>query len=197
MRRLTLLLVCGCRAGALPASSDLTTPPDLARGPFELPPQPGVYGGAQSSNGLTPQNCPSLYDADLERNDSVATATDGFDDATTHDKLAICPVGDLDFYSIHVLGGHYLRVRVGYQIKFGDLDAAIVDDAGYLFSLASTPLYDSGSMSDGACVASIAPTSAGQRVYLVVYGARNAAGTTDGNAYTFKVETSMSPLYCP
>jgi hypothetical protein len=161
-----------------------------------LPTQPTVYMGTMAMSGLTSQNCPSMYDNDLEStnggNNSIGTATGGFDDATTHDKLAICPAGDLDVYTINVPAGNYVRVKVTYMIRFGDLDVALYDSNGNLAMIGGNSLYDVDSTNDNACIVTTATAMTGQTYYAVVYGARNSTNSTDQNSYTLKIDMQTS-----
>jgi hypothetical protein len=74
-----------------------------------------------------PQTCP---DVDLEPNDSTTQATPLPRQSVTLEKLALCPVGDVDFYSLDLLQSDNLTVDLFQtlaQTQVADLEVLAGD----------------------------------------------------------------------
>jgi hypothetical protein len=121
----------------------------------------------------TTADCP---DAALEPNDTLAQARtfNITPDSTSTPKLvnlAICPKGanDIDVFAIPVPSSLTLYAQLFYDVSYGDLDVAILDNNGNMVS------YDGSSVSN-ACTTTSA--SAGT-YYVVIEGANGQVNRYD------------------
>ena len=181
----------------LSSGQDLSLGPDLASMPVTLPKSGPPYTGPHMDPGL--DNAADCPDANLEPNDSPAealTAPTPTPDQPTPKiiKLAICPVGnnpatglhDVDWYKVDLTspsGAVTLQAEIFYDITFGDLDVAILDDAG-------SPISVDGTAVSNGCVAAAVTNRV---YYVVVAGANNV----DVNNYELLIRSFSTPQTCP
>jgi hypothetical protein len=159
--------------------TNLPPPPPLAI------PKSGVYPNTTTKPANIDDS--SCADKSLEPNDTIAQATQGFDNMVPPSSSVICPTGDIDVYKIDTIG-QFAKVEVKYQIAQGDLAVGIFDQNGTL--LVSDPNF----MVNNACVTY--SKSSSQPLYAVVLGAKNKNGTTDENNYTITITKSPTVMTC-
>jgi hypothetical protein len=163
-----------------------------------LIPKPGPpYGGIHKDPGLTTHGqCPDNSPA-LEPNDSPAQSVDLVGSSLTPvpdtspgkvTALAICPKGsgDLDYLKVDTsllsASPLTLMAEIFYDVSYGDLDVAILDEAGKLVS------FDSSALSNGCTSARLDPG-----VYYVLV----AGAGSDVNRYDLQVRTFSGSRSCP
>jgi hypothetical protein len=173
----------GCAAGACNAS--ITVPKS---GP--------AYTGPHMDPGLN-ADCP---DTDLEPNDLLSQAVTAplpIPDIPTSKitKLAICPQGpspwsgshDIDVFKVDLTsfsGVLALKVELTYDIAYGDLDVAILDETG-------RALDTEGTAVSNACL--VMAASRPSVYYVAVVGANNV----DSNRYELRIRTFSQGATCP
>jgi hypothetical protein len=115
-------------------------------------------------------------------------------------KMAICPTGiapwsnahDVDYFKVDAstdAGANTitLKAEITYDVKYGDLDIAIVDSSG-------TTVKDDGTAKSNGCVAATVTPGV---YYVVIVGAKNPnKPEADVNTYELKVQTSTLPKNC-
>ena len=138
--------------------------------------KPSVYEGARAENPAFLNGCPSASSA----HDSI----DGARALSSRvDGESLCVKGRTDVWRASA-ADRYVRVRLSYTVKYGDLDLAILDGAS------NRAAVGDGSAVDNGCVASRTRLT---DPYIAVVGALNA----DRNTYGIELETSDVPLTCP
>jgi hypothetical protein len=148
----------------------------------------GSYDGPKSDPMLSsPAACP---DGAIEPNDALTTALGGpaltLDAPTTKIvQLSICPAakGDIDYFRVTAPSAGFIQADLFYDIEFGDLDLAILDDKG-------TQLAADGSAVSNGCTS--APASANRSYFVIVKGA--AAGVANRYELRIRLRSSAS---CP
>lgn len=168
--------------------------PDLASldGALPIPKTGAAYNGVELDPGLDVSG--DCTDAVLEPNNVIANATHISSSVAVNaggrwiEQQAICPKGrdDIDFFLIDTTGAVastiYLMAEIRYDIEYGDLDVAIVNDSGEV-------LASDGTATANGCVVSKIGFG---RFYV---GVRGAAGAV--NNYQVRVRTFSSPQTCP
>jgi len=188
---------CGnCQAAASALSDwcnglklpDLGSPALPSPAFIDIPKSGPAYTGTVNDPKLSQaSDCP---DSQLEPNDALDDAKDfplSVDSYTPKlVRLAICPFGnnDVDVFRIAVASsGATLMAEIFYDISYGDLDVAILDDTGAIVA------SDGTSVSNGCATT----TTAVAVYYVVVTGANHSAV----NRYNAHFRLLSTPLACP
>jgi hypothetical protein len=153
-----------------------------------IPTIPKTTTSTPTSNAMldTTADCP---DTALEPNDNLSQARQFSitpDSASTPKlvRLAICPKGsgDVDVFAIPVpSSGLTMMAELFYEVSYGDLDVAILDNNGNMVS------YDGSSTSNACTTASV---SAGT-YYVAIQGANGQV-----NRYDARIRLFSSPHPC-
>lgn len=138
----------------------------------------GTYAGMHVDPMLDGANCP---DKDVEPNDAYGRATPLSSDAPLA-NMAICPSGDIDYFKLST-SGQYVRAQITYQVKYGDLDVAIVDANGMVVTA-------DGTAKDNGCIATNSPLTGD--VYIGVVGAEGK----DQGLYNVVATLSPTSIKC-
>lgn len=160
-------------------------------GALDIPKTGAAYNGAKQDPGLdTAADC---TDAPLESNNSPSNATDISSSVAINgggswiQMQAICPAGkkDVDFFLVDTSAAPqstiYLKAEIQYDIQFGDLDVAIVDNEGSIMA------SDGTAKTNGCTVANIG----NGKFYVGVVGADGAV-----NNYQVRVRAYSTPQSC-
>jgi hypothetical protein len=180
-------------------SSGSTVHPDLGLSPsmpVSIAKTGPAYAGPQADPGLA--NLADCPDANIEPDDSPSTALVFMvtPDAPTPKIVnrAICPFGpspltgahDVDYFKVdasQLPSGLTLKAEVFYDITYGDLDIAILDEHGSLLA------------SDGTAVTNGCTTAViSSGVYYVVVAGANHTGT---NRYQLSIRAFTAAQTCP